>query len=483
MKGHFREKISQLLFSVSIIFLLIVFVLEINGGIGAPACLAVSFAIILAIVILLFRKKNKQIQISKKVKKVLLIIFVIIAIFARAAPLFIGMNHLCENNLSDTGIHYFGAQELAKGRLEKRILGYDAMYPYLLPYTVILSVFTSILGINTAIVVSNIIFDAMGCLFVYLILKKIGASAKTGALLWAINPFSIIMCWLPLNIVCVNMLLAIIVYISICLYLECDYKKKVSLSLLLGLSVFLGNLFRPIFIVVPIALTIIMLISKKVNLKNFFCFVVIFISVAVPTQICSYVAKTMANGDDIFGSSGGWSFYVGSNYESKGQWTREDSNYFFGTVKKKSQTISEAQNTIKKEGMKRYSEMGMIKIANHIANKMSVMFSDVGDAIHDICYEFGINDGSFLYIALKSIVGAYFMFLSFCSLLYIYESQIDKERSSNKDVSLLILLIFMGLCAGFLLVEVMNRYSSVFFVLTIILTAMFLSKKSEHQVS
>ena len=108
------------------------------------------------------------------------------------------------------------------------------------------------------------------------------------------------------------------------------------------------------------------------------------------------MAKTVLR-DDVLGSSGGWSFYVGSNYLSQGVWTAADRDLFWGEVIPGHDTIAEAHTDIKQRGVERYSELSLLQLVNHLARKIDVLFGDAGNSIYDIRYAFDIKQNSKLH--------------------------------------------------------------------------------------
>ena len=69
------------------------------------------------------------------------------------------------------------------------------------------------------------------------------------------------------------------------------------------------------------------------------------------------------------------------------------------------------------KGFERYSKYTMSLLANHVTNKMSVLFADEGNAIYDIKYCFGISRDSWKYQLLYSIVSFYFVILTVFNLV------------------------------------------------------------------
>ena len=82
---------------------------------------------------------------------------------------------------------------------------------------------------------------------------------------------------------------------------------------------------------------------------------------------------------------------------------------------------------------------------------------------------FGVSEESLLYKLLASLVGIFFSSLIFLAIIYI------RENNSIDHSSLYLYLSILGFTAAFLIVEVMNRYSSVYFALLIPLASITLT--------
>ena len=182
-----QKVIADILFSLTAILLVTVFILSVSSGLKFPL-----LAIIIGVLALyLFRYKHCALRLAKRLlsNKAVLVVVIIISLLARLAPLILNFEYQCKNDLSDTGVHYFGAQELVNGGgLDAKIANYEKTFPYLYPYTLFLSASNRILGnINTSVVLSNIILDSISCFFIYLLLNKLHPSSKRmGILLWSI---------------------------------------------------------------------------------------------------------------------------------------------------------------------------------------------------------------------------------------------------------------------------------------------------------
>lgn len=125
---------------------------------------AVCFLAVFISIILVFIRRKKDIYvipINKKSQIGIWIILLATGIGLRIFPVLTNMTYMCENNLSDTGVHFFAAQQIANGFLEQKIREYELMFPYLFPYSLVLALFNFIFdkNIQYAIVFSNLFFD------------------------------------------------------------------------------------------------------------------------------------------------------------------------------------------------------------------------------------------------------------------------------------------------------------------------------------
>lgn len=393
-----------------------------------------------------------------------------VGIILRIAPSLLRLDYILINDLGDTAVHYFGSQELANGFLEENIAEYEKMYPYLFSYTFLLSIFVKIFfgNINCAIAISNLFFDYAGIFLLYRLLEKIKGknSARLGIIIALINPFSIIACWLPLNLIVVNFLLLVI--ITICINIIYDKNTSIfSLCILLGLIVSFANYFRPLFSVALVAMCIILLMKylKTKDKKQLLGIMIMASTLIITTSITNKIINRALN-ENVMDNTGGWNFYVGSNYESKGKWSTEDRDFFFGEISPY-YSVDTARKMIMREGIERYSSYSPWMFVNHAINKLSVLFGDEGNAISDIKYCYNINGESVLYSLCASIVSVYFSLITLGNMINcIY------NRKSKEDDILLLRLLLLGFTASFLIVEVMNRYTMIMYPILIMTSSL-----------
>ena len=123
--------------------------------------------------------------------------------------------------------------------------------------------------------------------------------------------------------------------VNACLNLLHAEKNKSVLywSCILGVLICLSNYFRPLFSIAAIAVSILLIIRylRKKAVIHVIAVFVIAAAMLLPTVIINKTIDARLN-ENVMDNTGGWSFYVGSNYESKGKWSAQDRDFFFGEV-------------------------------------------------------------------------------------------------------------------------------------------------------
>lgn len=418
--------------------------------------------------------------------KIFFSIICIIGIILRLLPLLTNMQFSCESLLSDTGVHYYGAQEIVDGNLGPEITNYDKNFPYLPTYTFILAFFQSIFhNISISIVISNLFFDIISIICFFFILKKLKSRPKLGATIWILSPFSIVMCWLPLNIACVNMILfsAILVFITLNQYLlslkHPTSKKNVChlmlLSLFCGIMVFIGNALRPIFLVLIIAEIIVLLFLGRKSFNKLLIpilsFIIIICSFGILSTLHNHLLNSWA-GENITSHSGGWSFFIGSNYQTSGRWSPDDRDYAFSKeFLDQTKSRSNWHSSLFQEGLSRYVQMGPVGAIRHFTNKTGVIFASQGSSAYDLKNVFGYSEDNTTYKIIKNGIAIYcFCLIAICLLFFV--RKIKKHYTFSHE-ELFISLCFLGLTTSLLLVEVMNRYISILLVPMSLIACLF----------
>lgn len=413
----------------------------------------------------------------------LLLLSIFVGLILRTIPILCHYTWILEDNQGDCAIHFFGAQQLAyDGFFTDMNARYEATFIQLFSYTKTLSWFVRIFkDITTAIVVTNVLFDTISVVFISMFLHSVNGNMKQGIILWSLNPFFIVMCWLPMAVTVVNTIL--VVSLSLGGWLLMANKKQeqpYGYAILFGLSIFLGNLFRPLFSVLLIAEVISLLIqilSNPQKVKRTIAVILIIVILAIlPGKIYDRQLTTIG-GYDVPKNKAGWNFFVGANFESKGKWSSED-NYYFWCELLPETDIDDAENVMFEAGIQRYKAMTPTQFLTHLHNKLTVLLADVGNAIYDIVFAFQSSESTVrFWIFLRNYGTGYFLLLT----AGIFMRLLRKVKTHHlPEVTFLPALTFIGLVMAYTLVEVMNRYSSMLVALLIVIVCML---PSDHTVS
>ena len=409
-------------------------------------------------------------------KKIIIAIF-ILGIILRALPVLCDFTWTLIDNQGDCAIHFFGSQQIAfDGFLNDINARYEAIFVQLYSYTLTLSLFVKIFkDITTAIVVSNILFDTISMIFLLKLLTSAKKNGYIGVLLWSLNPFFIVMCWFPMAVVVVNTILIVSISLGYWLLKRISEKKfPVVLAASFGFSIFLGNLFRPLFYVLLIAEIITLILhsfSNTENLKKTIIVVLISTIFALVPGKIYYNQLTSVGNYDVPDSKAGWNFFVGANFESHGKWTPED-NYYFWCELIPQMTPSEAEKLLFEQGIERYKTIGFENIFTHITNKLTVLFADVGNSIRDLKWTFLISESAYNF--LSDFLTIYYLFLVLCVFVM---SVRNMQLNRLVGAEFLAKLTFIGFSMAYMLVEVMNRYSSMLIALLIVIIVMLTCDK------
>ena len=492
-----KKKISNVLiyflvyFTSVLFFLTIIFV--INKGIAFNS---ISLLLVfVGIIFIIIKTKKELIEFYKKHQtliRFIQIILIIIGFLLRFSFVFFQNKFFISTVLSDTGVHWFGANQLIKnGSFDKQIGEYEKLYPYLFPYTGSLALTMSLFGPRyISVLLLNTICDIISFFSLYILFyrwkndKMIGLFAMV---LWAINPLQIVFCGLPLAIVIVNtfLILSIAVF-YLCFTNENNILKLIFFSFLGGIILSIGNSYRPIFVILLIAFWlywfVLVLKDKKKTQNAIISCVAIIIGYIALRRVPILLHKRF--NPFFHGEKGhiGWSVFVGANYGTKGVWNPKDRDYFFGPVlvDRARWNTDIASSIILKEAFLRYKRMAMHgELIEHFANKITILFGDVGNSIYDLPFAFLFPSRHIYYKLLKDVILIYYY-----SIVIIIGLSIVKQMDSielDSSFRLLLIIIVLGLFSASMLVEVMNRYSLPFITIFTILAIDLLSMKKNKE--
>ena len=119
------------------------------------------------------------------------------------------------------------------------------------------------------------------------------------------------------------------------------------------------------------------------------------------------------------------------------------------------------------------------ELIEHFANKITILFGDVGNSIYDLPFAFLFPSRHIYYKLLKDVILIYYY-----SIVIIIGLSIVKQMDSielDSSFRLLLIIIVLGLFSASMLVEVMNRYSLPFIAIFTILAIDLLSMKKNKE--
>ncbi len=519
------QKLSRIcIWTVFVVFglsLAWILFLRINAGLELESTIAILifFLAVVSIIglLIIYRKNNLQWLTNQKFLLICMAICFILGIILRLIFLRFSDFYLPYGSGSDTGIHWYTAQEILEtGQIQSADAGnYEALFPYLTTYTLLVSLCMRIFGVTyAAILIPNLIFDLIAAILLYILLKqwKNQKVAAIGAIIMILNPLSIAFCVEGMALSVTNLFIMLAIFAVFYLwrfYQQQRYAEFLLLAALTGLTLSLGNAFRAVFTVIFIALAI-LIITELLHhpSKSHFWYLgtgllMIMVTFSGSNAIIDRIYhQTNPYYTENHGTLG-WSFFVGANYQNNGRWSDEDwaimSSRLYGDDDTR-WSPTEINQTFMQEGIQRYLDLGIKRTAIHFLSKSRVLFSRNNiTTIRNFEEQFTNVDGSewwywFIYKATLLTI-TFFAVMSFVFVVRIFK---DRKTSQNNSFLYFLALCFCGLLASSLLVEVMSRYISIFIVPFVIFSTLGLyhllnkidsshsvtnQKLSEHSIS
>jgi hypothetical protein len=373
---------------------------------------------------------------------------------------------------ADPAAYYDAAKNFANSGNFGGLTYYLAIFPYLFSYSLLLGMAFKVLGVSVfTLVLLNTILDFCAAGLLYLIVKNFSETASRYAfVLWIISPFNIIFSAISLPLIAVNCFILLSIYIVQLLVNTTQIRRVIILSICAGLVFGFTNSFRPIMPVIIIAAAIYMLIISRNDLRRSVIALIFLITTYTIFNICNFSFNGFlvsldpnSEGIQISKNSGGWSFYVGSNYENSGTWNPVDATYFYGTVMPESDTFDQAQERIFQDGVDRYKSYSPVKLGILAVKKSFILTGNSHNSIYNL------SDYNFEFKGLSVVCAAYTYLLILLNLTFWYGTI---KRKQNDDFINFLALCMIGLFLAFLFVEVANRYITPFFVFFVIISSL-----------
>lgn len=430
----------------------------------------------------------------KKMMRIIGLLCLILGIVLRFSFLLLQDRMNIRDLLSDTGTHWYGAQQLVDmGEFGQEIGDYESLFPYLFTYTGSLALSMRVFGNSyLAVVILNVFFDIVGAIGLYLLFAKWKKSKDVGlfaVVVWALNPLEIVFCGLPLAIVVVNVLfiLAMLGMYGICNSLK-NIKKLCFYAVLFGLVLTIGNAYRPFFVIFIIAMVVYLMLralkDKSVWVASFLCVLIASVIMVVGGVLIRSIHSRFNPYYDGRRSQAGWSTYVGANYETHGKWSSDDRDAFFGPilVEEAGGDVNVGQSIALKNAISRYG--GIVshgRLITHFLNKTRVIFGDVRNAIYDVHNVFGVSKTNGIYNLIQDLNMIFYLItfgLFFLSVFIRLKRRDEYDNGGDdNDYALVLVISFIGFFLAMLLMESMNRYSLPFITLMMVLAVGFVVDK------
>jgi len=464
--------------ALSLVVLLLILNIASQLSMGIALFILVPFG--LALVSIFIPVKNIAVFMrswSIRHKKIALILAVV-AIVATILLRF-GFGLLTYFPTSDPGSFFVAAESLAlTGKLSNPI--YVATYPYLFTYDALLGFGMKLFGVGIfQVILINTIFDLTAACLLYLLVRRITKRGEWGfvaGLLYFLSPTSIIFSVLSLPLSLFNALFVASLLALHALSQQRTTKAIVVMSLVTGIIFAGAESVRPVMIVFIIALSLLYIVrairaSSKIEVLNLATsLIIVFMTFTAINQVHRNIISSVT-GIESAQSSGGWSMYVGTNIDTWGRWNVDD-RIFGDKIQSDHSNLTAYHKALQHEALERVKSYSPQEILELLMRKAVVLGGDQ-KSMHYNLYDYpAIVVRPTLYEAIRLSFSLYIYILLALSLLYLYQMRQNKRFNKEFTFVHLILLIFIGLFAAQLLVEVANRYFASFIVLLVILATL-----------
>ncbi len=367
--------------------------------------------------------------------------------------------------VSDPANFFYGAQSLLEsGSLPDP--GYFALFPYLLPYTSLLTGAMRLFGDGLlAITILNTLFDLLnaflfGWLYLRLSGRRFGDRSKVrnrltfhplASALYFIFPVHVIFSALSLPVIVVNTFILLTVVMAYLLYRNRKSRAFFGFALLSGLILALGNLFRPFMAVGIIALLLLLttwFLARHIGWRRaLFGAALIIVPFLLFSRLTTAVfTRTLG---EPAASSSGWSVFVGANAETRGEWNTTD---YAELVALRGQGLSapEIHNIFMQRGLERWRVRSLGSNLNLLAHKAVIL------GLEPTKNTYNLN--SYPELTDTALLGGLLELSSWFAIGGVIIWLFSRCRPRSSPVFFICLFALLGLLAALLLVEVSPRY-------------------------
>jgi len=350
---------------------------------------------------------------------------------------------------------------------------YFALFPYLFNYTALLSGSMSVFGQNyLSVIMLNSLFDIAGATLLYFLVKKILKKRRFAIIafaLWMLNPFNVVFCALSLPIIAVNTFIILGIFLTKLLFDNFNNRKFWVYVLILGITLGVGNGFRPImtvFILSIMLIFIIYLIKKRGKQWLTIAMGSIIMVIAFGGAILAnnLVAQRFINAPIAYNASG-WSLFLGSNVSTNGQWNETDGTELLGVFFSSSKNAGRTQQEMLNLGIQRYKSNGLVANIKLAIQKSAILLGDQKDGAYNLNSIISLSSRT--YSIVTNILSIWTLAMIILAILAMYK--LYKKCREIDYITMLIIILLIAFYISSILVEVASRYSTIFWPMLTIL--------------
>lgn len=410
--------------------------------------------------------KKKKLNINKKMIKYVSTIFFVLAIVIRIFISLSSFNY-------PVGDYYTFFKNANSFSLNQPLnANYLALFPHIIGYIILLGSFQKIFGTSLlTIVFLNYIFEIFALYFIFKISYSL-IKDKTWAFfimsVWYILPINIFWTTSSSPVSVFNSLLVICIYFTIKLINQDLVNKKIVLLIFLGLLFSFTNLFRPIIVILIIALLVIFIfqsiVTKDRELKDS-CFIIIILLVfSVSNNLYNFNFQKIIN-KEINHKKPGFNLYVGSNIKSGGMWSPDISEEFSLKFQEFNYDVNKTQTFFTKKAFNNYIN-NKFKNIPFFVKKYYSLTSKI--SLYSLnTFKYNLNLEKFNIFVISFINSLTFNLILILNLIL---TVINLKNNKHSFYIMFLELFFIGFYAASLFLEVSPRYSLPMIVPLFILT-------------
>ena len=436
-------------------FIMALFVVLMMGMIISNFHNRISYVIpfIASIIIIIYSGKLLKQDFYMKNRTKTMFLIITCAILIRLALLFLDYN----NPMGDYAVYYENAVSLSNN--QSLSITYISLFPHLFGYIQVLSWMMNIFGTSyTTVVLLNIIFDLLTMFIIFKTIRNQESKLK-GTFLWAINPINIMWCAMSVPISALNLFLALSIWIFSKINLAIKKRHYTTLSILLGISLFITNIFRPLMPIFIIAIAIcygyklLLKYTREELIKSSICLILTITSFTAFNNLnMQYIEKKLKT--NVAAGAPGYTLYTGASLESSGSWNPKISQELYD-IYDKYQDSDETQKYFTKKSILTYKENGIKNNTKLFAKKFLFLTKDLSIYSNDN-FAYQVNSAKIRningIIMITEII--FTIILGTCLLFGVNNLKGNKIKTE----AMLIVLFIIGFIIASLLLEVSPRY-------------------------